>query len=163
MIYEGDCGVIGGANDDCRGNRKTRRKPAQRPFVPIPHSWVRFRAPDHSGGKPATNRLSYGAAEMPTARGVPKRSPIQVLTTPRCNIIVRFFLSQTSPHNAHNVSVTTSCIKLIIFSHLTLHLALVCHRISSSCPRSYICPGFFVQQKGKGWISSLDTLYKAPL
>jgi hypothetical protein len=34
MIYEGDCGVIGGANDDCRGNRSTRRKPAQRHFVP---------------------------------------------------------------------------------------------------------------------------------
>jgi hypothetical protein len=30
MIYEGDCGVIGGANNDCRRNRSTRRKPAQR-------------------------------------------------------------------------------------------------------------------------------------
>jgi hypothetical protein len=40
MIHEGDCGVIGGANDDCRGNRRTRRKPAQRHFDPpqIPHS-----------------------------------------------------------------------------------------------------------------------------
>jgi hypothetical protein len=28
--HEDDCGVIGGANDDCRGNRSTRRKPAQR-------------------------------------------------------------------------------------------------------------------------------------
>jgi hypothetical protein len=64
MIYEGDCGVIGGANDDCRGNRSTRRKPAQRQFVPpqIPHDQVQFRTPDRSGGKPATNRLSYGAA-----------------------------------------------------------------------------------------------------
>jgi hypothetical protein len=36
----------------------------QRHFVPpqIPHDQVRFRIPDHSGGKPATNRLSYGAA-----------------------------------------------------------------------------------------------------
>jgi hypothetical protein len=36
----------------------------QRHFVPpqIPHDQVRFRTPDHSGGKPATNRLSYGAA-----------------------------------------------------------------------------------------------------
>jgi hypothetical protein len=36
----------------------------QRHFVPpqIPHDQVRFRAPDRSGGKPATNRLSYGAA-----------------------------------------------------------------------------------------------------
>jgi hypothetical protein len=36
----------------------------QRHFVPpqIPHDHVRFRTPDRSGGKPATNRLSYGAA-----------------------------------------------------------------------------------------------------
>jgi hypothetical protein len=36
----------------------------QRDFVPpqIPHDQVRFRTPDRSGGKPATNRLSYGAA-----------------------------------------------------------------------------------------------------
>jgi hypothetical protein len=32
MIREGDCGVIGGANDDCRGNRSTRRKPAPAPL-----------------------------------------------------------------------------------------------------------------------------------
>jgi hypothetical protein len=40
MIHEGDCGVIGGADDDCRGNRSTRRKPAQRHFVSpqIPHA-----------------------------------------------------------------------------------------------------------------------------
>jgi hypothetical protein len=36
----------------------------QRHFVPpqIPHDQVRFRTPDRSGGKPATNCLSYGAA-----------------------------------------------------------------------------------------------------
>jgi hypothetical protein len=36
----------------------------QRHFVPpqIPHDQVRFRTWDRSGGKPATNRLSYGAA-----------------------------------------------------------------------------------------------------
>jgi hypothetical protein len=36
----------------------------QRHFVPphMPHNQVRFRTPDRSGGKPATNRLSYGAA-----------------------------------------------------------------------------------------------------
>jgi hypothetical protein len=36
----------------------------QRHFVPpqIPHDQVQFRTPDRSGGKPATNRLSYGAA-----------------------------------------------------------------------------------------------------
>jgi hypothetical protein len=41
----------------------------QRHFVPpqIPHDQVRFRAPDRSGGKPATNRLSYGAAIYKTS------------------------------------------------------------------------------------------------
>jgi hypothetical protein len=34
MIHEGDCVVIGGANDDCRGNRSTRRKPAPAPLCP---------------------------------------------------------------------------------------------------------------------------------
>jgi hypothetical protein len=36
----------------------------QRHFVPpeIPHDQVRFRTPDRSVGKSATNRLSYGAA-----------------------------------------------------------------------------------------------------
>jgi hypothetical protein len=36
----------------------------QHHFVPpqIPHDQVRFRTPDRSGGKPATNCLSYGVA-----------------------------------------------------------------------------------------------------
>jgi hypothetical protein len=36
----------------------------QRHFVPpqIPYDQVRFRTQDRGGGKPATNRLSYGAA-----------------------------------------------------------------------------------------------------
>jgi hypothetical protein len=34
MIHEGDCGVIGDANDDCRGNRSIRRKPAPAPLCP---------------------------------------------------------------------------------------------------------------------------------
>jgi hypothetical protein len=38
MIHEGDCGVIGGANDDCRGNRRTRRKPAPAPLCPTTKS-----------------------------------------------------------------------------------------------------------------------------
>jgi hypothetical protein len=38
----------------------------QRHFVPpqIPHDQVRFRTQDRSGRKPATNRLSYGAAYL---------------------------------------------------------------------------------------------------
>jgi hypothetical protein len=63
MINDGDCGEI------ClikigRGNRSTRRKPAPTPFCSpqIPHDQTRARTPSRRGGKPATNRLSYGAA-----------------------------------------------------------------------------------------------------
>jgi hypothetical protein len=41
----------------------------QRHFVhhKIPHDQTRARTPDRRGGKPATNRLSYGAALTPYA------------------------------------------------------------------------------------------------
>jgi hypothetical protein len=44
----------------------------QRHFVPpqIPHGQVRFRTPDRSGGKPATNRLSYGATSTCTVTDI---------------------------------------------------------------------------------------------
>jgi hypothetical protein len=56
-------GAIGGIKIG-RGNQSTRRKPAQRHFVhhKIPHDQTRARTPDRRDGKPATNRLSYGAA-----------------------------------------------------------------------------------------------------
>jgi hypothetical protein len=45
-----------------RGNRSTRRKPAPMPLCPpqIPHDLGSN--PGRRGGKPATNRLSYGTA-----------------------------------------------------------------------------------------------------
>jgi hypothetical protein len=63
MIREDDCGAIGGMKID-RGNWSTLRKPAQRHLVhyKIPHDQTRAQTPDHRGGKPATNRLSYGTA-----------------------------------------------------------------------------------------------------
>jgi hypothetical protein len=63
MIDEDDCGAIGGMKIG-RGNRGTRRKPAPAPLCPpqIPHDQTRARTPGCRGGKPATNRLSYGAA-----------------------------------------------------------------------------------------------------
>jgi hypothetical protein len=63
MIDEGDCGAISGMKIS-RGNRSTRRKPAPAPLCPpeIPHDQTRARTPGRRGGKPATNRLSYGAA-----------------------------------------------------------------------------------------------------
>jgi hypothetical protein len=45
-------------------NRSTRRKPTPAPLCPPqnPTLQTRSRTPDRNGGKPATNRLSYGAA-----------------------------------------------------------------------------------------------------
>jgi hypothetical protein len=45
----------------------------QRQFVPpqISHDQARFRTPDRSGGKPATNRLSYGAALCSVVTRIP--------------------------------------------------------------------------------------------
>jgi hypothetical protein len=43
-----------------RGNRSTRRKPAP-PQIPLDQARVE---PGRRGGKPATNRLSYGAAKI---------------------------------------------------------------------------------------------------
>jgi hypothetical protein len=58
IIDEGDCGAIVGMKIG-RGNRSTRRKPAPAPLCPpqIPHE----PNPGRCGGKPATNRLRYGA------------------------------------------------------------------------------------------------------
>jgi hypothetical protein len=63
MIDEDDFGTTGGMKIG-RGNQSTRRKPAPAPLCPlqIPHGQTRARTPDHCGGKPVTNRLSYGAA-----------------------------------------------------------------------------------------------------
>jgi hypothetical protein len=62
MINEDDCGAIGGMKIG-RGNQITRRKPAAAPLClpQIPHDQTRARTPGRRGGKPATNRLSYGA------------------------------------------------------------------------------------------------------
>jgi hypothetical protein len=65
MIDESDCGATGGMKIG-KGNRSTRRKPEPAPLYPpqIPHDQTRARAPGRRGGKPATNRLSYGTAVL---------------------------------------------------------------------------------------------------
>jgi hypothetical protein len=65
MIDEDDCGAIGGTKTG-RGNRSTRKKPAPAPLCPpqIPHDQTRTHTPGRRGGKPATNRLSYGAPRL---------------------------------------------------------------------------------------------------
>jgi hypothetical protein len=56
-----ECGAVGGIRI-CRGNRRTRRKSAPVPLGPpqIPHDLGSNRG--RRGGKPATNRPSYGTA-----------------------------------------------------------------------------------------------------
>jgi hypothetical protein len=56
-------GAIGGMRIG-RGNRSTQRKPTPAPLCPPQNpTWqTRSRSPDRSGGKPAINHLSYGAA-----------------------------------------------------------------------------------------------------
>jgi hypothetical protein len=61
LTAPGDCedGEVGGMNGIGRGNRSTRRKPAPTPhFLPQ----IREAKSGRRGGKPATNRFSYGAA-----------------------------------------------------------------------------------------------------
>jgi hypothetical protein len=55
-----DDGEVGGINDFGRGNRITRRKPGPTPLCPPQLS--PGANPGRRGGKPATNRFSYGAA-----------------------------------------------------------------------------------------------------
>jgi hypothetical protein len=61
----GDCedGEFGGMKIG-RGNWSTRRKPAPAPLCPpqIPFYQTPGSNPGRRGGKPVTNRLSYGAA-----------------------------------------------------------------------------------------------------
>jgi hypothetical protein len=58
-------GAIGGMKIG-RRNRSTRRKPTPAPLCPPQNpTWqTRSRTPDRNGGKAATNRLSYGAANF---------------------------------------------------------------------------------------------------
>jgi hypothetical protein len=61
MTDDGDCGAIGGMKIG-RGNWSTHRNPAPVPLSPpqIPHDLTPGSNPGRRGGKPATNRLSYG-------------------------------------------------------------------------------------------------------
>jgi hypothetical protein len=65
MIGEGDCGAIGGMKIG-RGNRSTRREPTSAPLgsPQMPLDQTPESNPGRRGGKPATNRLSYGAVQF---------------------------------------------------------------------------------------------------
>jgi hypothetical protein len=63
MIGDGDRGEIGGIKIG-RGTRSTRRKPPSSTLSTINPTWLDPGLnPGRRGGKPATNRLSYGAAD----------------------------------------------------------------------------------------------------
>jgi hypothetical protein len=63
MIGDGDCADISGMKIG-KGNQSTRRKPTPAPLCisQIPHDLESGLNPGRRGGKPATNRLLYGAA-----------------------------------------------------------------------------------------------------
>jgi hypothetical protein len=63
MIDEGDCGVIGGMKD-WQGKPKYSEKTCPSAILSTTNpTWPDSGAnPGRRGGKPATNRLSYGAA-----------------------------------------------------------------------------------------------------
>jgi hypothetical protein len=63
MIDDDDYGAVGGMRIGS-GNRSTRRKPAPVPQIPPDLG----SNPGRRGGKPATNRLSYGAAVLPRVK-----------------------------------------------------------------------------------------------
>jgi hypothetical protein len=56
-----ECGAVGGVTIG-KGNRSTRRKPALVPLCAPQISHDLGLNPGRRGGKPATNRLSYGTA-----------------------------------------------------------------------------------------------------
>jgi hypothetical protein len=60
-MIDDDYGAVGGMRFG-RGNRSTRRKPAPVPLCPPPIPHDLGSNPGRRGGKPATNRLSYGTA-----------------------------------------------------------------------------------------------------
>jgi hypothetical protein len=125
MICDSDCGEIGGMKIG-RGNRSTRRKPAPAPLCPpqIPHDYTGFEP-----GKPATNRLSYGAAnEWLMKQIVFKLNWVSTAVTwaptaVRCNIRPST-LPATSPDN----------IKLQIFSLLTAVVVSLASNAHTSAP-----------------------------
>jgi hypothetical protein len=91
-------GAIGGIKIG-RGNRSTRRKPTPVSLCPPQNpTWqTRSRTPDRSGGKPATNRLSYGAAFF---------IPISLPPT-TCRVTVEVF-DPASTRVSFNVTATYS-------------------------------------------------------
>jgi hypothetical protein len=76
MIGEGDCGAIGGMKIDGETevlgeNLLQRHFVTTNPTCPDPGS-----NPGRRGGKPATNRLSYGAALQGLSRRYTEEQPV---------------------------------------------------------------------------------------
>jgi hypothetical protein len=86
---QGDyAGEIGGMID--RGDRSTRRNPAPMPLGPPQTPVCPDANPDRRGGKPATNRLSYGTA-------------LSVLALDRPATVIGFMVYLHSPIILHGV------------------------------------------------------------
>jgi hypothetical protein len=92
MIDEMIFGAIGGMKIG-RGNRSTRMKPTPAPLCPPQNTtWqTRSRTPDRSGGKPATNRLSYGATFFsPISSPLTTRRVTVKVFDPACTRVSRY-------------------------------------------------------------------------
>jgi hypothetical protein len=136
MIDEDDFWSIGGMKTG-RGNRSTRRKPTPAPLCPPQNpTWqTRSRTPNRSNGKPATNRLSYGAAFF---------SPIlSPLTTRRVTVEVfdpastRVFLRSCFEQICHSSTLTICAVyphrKLRYLEKCGKQLRRKCRWISCVC------------------------------
>jgi hypothetical protein len=83
MIHEGDCVQLVERTTIAGETEELGENLPQRHFVPpqIPHDQVRFRTPDRSGRKPATNRLSYGAASLTAYLSLIFACPVFIFTS----------------------------------------------------------------------------------
>jgi hypothetical protein len=94
IIDDDDYGAVGGMKIG-RGNRSTRRKPAPVPLCPpqIPHDLGSN--PGRRGGKPATNRLSYGTASLFHLLSVSYINPdFRLADYSPCHLLSRWFHDQ---------------------------------------------------------------------
>jgi hypothetical protein len=121
-----------------RGNRSTRRKPTPAPLCPPqnPTLQTRSRTPDRSGGKPATNRQSYGATFL-----VPFRRLLRHARS-------RWRYSTPPPHGLNY------CIKVRLC--LSVYLSAVSTKKVQNEFRLNLVPGFYT----KSWMANLILFHK---
>jgi hypothetical protein len=122
-MIDDDYGAVGGIIIG-RGNRSTRRKPAPVPLCPpqIPHDLGSN--PGRRGGKPATNRLSYGTAfKSPNFRF--HHNPSNVACGVRCTGIFLQLLVANAPNNVLTLRLSPVGLPTL-FVTMTVVVAATC-------------------------------------